>query len=105
MTPSEVAELLDSSGHAFAATLDAVTPELASWRPAPDEWSVNEVVGHVIEAEKNGFAGRIKIILGADEPDLPTWDRDRIIKDRDDCARDPSSSWSCQGGIATRSRL
>ncbi len=89
MTPDEVADLLESSGHAFAATLDALTPELASWRPAPGEWCVNEVVGHVIEAERNGFAGRIQIILAAKEPDLPTWDRDRIIKDRDDCARDP----------------
>jgi DinB family protein len=89
VTPGEVAALLESSGQAFAATLDALTPELASWRPAPGEWCVNEVVGHVIEAEKNGFAGRIKVILGADEPDLPTWDRERIIKDRDDCARDP----------------
>ena len=89
MTAGEVADLLESSGHAFAATLDALTPELASWRPAPGEWCINEVIGHVIEAEKNGFAGRIKVILGADEPDLPTWDRDRIIKDRDDCAGDP----------------
>jgi hypothetical protein len=89
VTPGEVADLLESSGHAFAATLDALTPELASWRPAPGEWCVNEVVGHVIEAERNGFAGRIQVILGAEEPDLLTWDRDQIIKDRDDCTRDP----------------
>jgi hypothetical protein len=89
VTPDEVADLLESSGQAFAATLDALAPELASWRPAPAEWCINEVVGHVIEAEKNGFAGRIRIILGADEPDLLTWDRDRIIRERDDCARDP----------------
>jgi hypothetical protein len=87
--PGEVADLLESSGHAFAATLDALTPELASWRPAPGEWCINEVVGHVIEAERNGFAGRVRVILGADEPELPTWDRDRIIQDRNDCARDP----------------
>ena len=89
MTPGEVADLLESSGHAFAASLDALTPELAAWRPAAGEWCINEVVGHVIETEKNGFAGRIQVILGADEPDLPTWDRDRIIQDRNDCARDP----------------
>jgi DinB family protein len=89
VTPDEVADLLESSGHAFAATLDAVTPELASWRPASGEWCVNEVVGHVIEAEKSGFAGRIQVILGADEPALPTSDRDQIIKQRNDCARDP----------------
>jgi hypothetical protein len=92
VTPDEVADLLESSGQAFAATLDALMPELASWRPAPGEWCVNEVVSHVIESEKHGFAGRIQLIIfnvGADEPDLPTWDRDRIIKERDDCARDP----------------
>jgi hypothetical protein len=89
VTAAEVAGLLESSGHAFGSTLDAITPELASWRPSPGEWCVNEVVGHVIEAERNGFAGRVQVILGADEPDLPTWDRDQIIKDRNDCAHDP----------------
>ncbi len=89
MTPGEVAGLLDSSGRAFASTLDALPPEVASWHPAPGEWCVNEVVGHVIEAEKHGFAGRIRIILGADEPDLPTWDRDAIARARNDCGRPP----------------
>jgi hypothetical protein len=88
MNPSEVADLLDSSGHAFASTLDAISPELASWRPAPDEWCVNEVVGHVIEAEKRGFAGRIRIMLGEDEPDLQTWDQEAVSKARTDCERD-----------------
>jgi hypothetical protein len=91
VTPGEIAELLDSSGHAFASTLDAVTPELASWHPAPGEWCVNETVGHIIETEKRGFAGRIRVILGADEPGLPTYDRDAIAKARNDCARDPKA--------------
>jgi DinB superfamily len=89
MTPGEVADLLESSGQAFASTLNALPPDVASWHPAPGEWCVNEVVGHVIVTEKNGFAGRIEVILGADEPDLPTYDRDGIQKTRNDCARDP----------------
>jgi hypothetical protein len=89
MTPSEVADLLESSGQAFASMLNALPQSVASWHPAPGEWCVNEVVGHVIVTEKNGFAGRIGVILGADEPDLPTYDRDGIQKTRDDCARNP----------------
>jgi hypothetical protein len=89
LTPDEVADLLESSGRGFASTLDAVPPAVASWHPAPGEWCVNEVVGHVIEAEKHGFAGRIRLLLGAEEPDLPAWDRDGIAKGRNDCARDP----------------
>jgi len=91
MTPGEVADLLDSSGQAFASTLNALPPGVASWHPAPGEWCVNEVVGHVIVTEKNGFAGRIRVILGADEPDLPKYDRDGLQKTRDDCARDPKA--------------
>jgi len=91
MTAGEVADLLDSSGQAFASTLNALPPGVASWHPAPGEWCVNEVVGHVIVTEKNGFGGRIRVILGADEPDLPKYDRDGLQKTRDDCARDPKA--------------
>ncbi len=91
MTPGEVADLLESSGQSFASTLKALPPSVASWHPAPGEWCVNEVVGHVIVTEKNGFAGRIRVLLGADEQDLPKYDRDGLQKTRDDCARDPKA--------------
>ena len=89
MTPSEVADLLEMSGRGFASSLQALSPEVASWRPAPDEWCVNEVVGHVIEAEKRGFAGRIRHILHEPEPELETWDNIAVAKERNDCARPP----------------
>jgi hypothetical protein len=91
VTPGEVADLLESSGHAFASTLNALPPSVASWHPAAGEWCVNEVVGHVIVTEKNGFAGRIRVVLGADEPDLPKYDRDGLQKTRYDCSRDPKA--------------
>jgi hypothetical protein len=93
VSPSEIADLLEMSGNTFASILDAVaiTPELASWHPVSGEWCINEVVGHVIVTEKNGFAGRIGIILGADEPDLLKYDRDAMQKSRHDCARDPKA--------------
>ena len=39
---------------------------------APDEWSADECVGHIIEADRRGRAGRIRRILAEDniaEPD------------------------------------
>ena len=41
MTPGEVAAILETSGQAFASLLRGLTSE-ASWRPAPEEWCVNE---------------------------------------------------------------
>src|SRR4029077_12279218 len=86
----EVAGVLEFSGRAFAGTLTSIPPAVATWHPAKGEWCVNECAGHVIEAEKRGFAGRILIILGAEDPDLPGWDRTSIAHARNDCARAPS---------------
>jgi hypothetical protein len=85
VTPAEIAELLDTSAQAFASTLLALPPDGASFHPAPGEWCVNEVVGHIIEAERRGFAGRIKVIIGANEPELQTWDSSAVAKERRDC--------------------
>jgi DinB superfamily len=89
MTPSEIAELLESGGRSFAGTLRSLPQEAASWHPAKGEWCVNECAGHVIEADKRGFAGRIRIILGESDPDLPGWDRASVSHARNDCARRP----------------
>jgi hypothetical protein len=91
VTPAEIADLLETSGQAFASTLDALPPEAGSWHPKPGEWCVNECVGHVVEADKRGFAGRIRVILGADEPHLQTWDQKVVEKERKDCERQPSA--------------
>ena len=89
MKPEEIADLLDMSGHAFAGLLQALPPEAAAWHPAEGEWCVNECVGHVIEAEKRGFGGRIRIMLGADDPRLQTWDQVGVATARRDCERKP----------------
>ena len=89
MTPGEVADVLETSGQAFASLLRGVTPEVASWRPAPGEWCINECVGHIVESEKRGFAGRIRIILSADEPRLEIWDQPGVAKARSDCEKSP----------------
>ena len=89
MTAEEIADLLQMSGDSFAGTLRSIPPQLASWHPTESEWCVNECVGHVVEAEKRGFAGRIRIILGADNPKLQAWDSVAVEKARRDCERRP----------------
>jgi len=89
VTPGEVADVLEASGHAITSTLHGLTAEVAAWHPADGEWCVNECVGHIIEAEKRGFSGRISIILGENHPDLPTWDRASVSHARKDCEKKP----------------
>jgi hypothetical protein len=87
-TPAEAASLLVASAEAIRAEAQALPPGLSTFHPAPGEWCVNEVLGHLVEAEQRGFAGRIRIILNADEPRLETWDQNDVARARRDCERD-----------------
>jgi hypothetical protein len=89
VTPAEVAAVLEVSGNAYSDLLKALPEEVATWKPAPDEWCVNECVGHIVEAERRGFAGRIRSILDEEEPTFQTWDQPAIAAARRDCAKAP----------------
>jgi hypothetical protein len=104
VTPAEIDAVLDASGEAFTKMLTSIPREAASWHPAKGEWCVNECAGHVIEAEKRGFAGRIRIILGAHDPDLPGWDRTSIAHARHDCERPPDELANEMGNVRSESR-
>jgi DinB family protein len=87
LTPVEVAAALEAAMATLRAELGALPERVLGWHPAADEWCAKEVVGHLIEAERRGFAGRIRVILGADRPALQGWDQREVARARRDCAR------------------
>ena len=88
--PDRIADLLTASATTVVAELLALGDE-GGWRPEPGEWSANECVGHLIEAEKRGFAGRIRHILSvsANRPPvhLDGWDPPAVAGARRDDLR------------------
>jgi hypothetical protein len=90
LPPAVVADLLEASATVVVAELAALGAE-SGWRPVPGEWSANECVGHLIEAERRGFAGRIRAILAADRLDIPAdleaWDPPAVAEARRDHLR------------------
>lgn len=88
LTPHQVADLLRSTATAINSELTAIPPVLAGWHPAPGEWCMKEALGHIIEAERRGFAGRIRLLLQRDRADLATWDQVAVARQRRDCERD-----------------
>lgn len=43
---------------------------------------------NIIETERRGFAGRIRIILAGDDPNLERWDQVAVARERKDCERE-----------------
>jgi hypothetical protein len=90
LAPARIADLLAASATTVVAELLALGDE-GGWRPGPGEWSANECVGHLIEAERRGFAGRIRVILAAaasrTPPTLEAWDPLAVAEARRDHLR------------------
>lgn len=82
-----VAALLQSGATQIEAELRALAPDLAGWHPGPGEWCVKEAVGHIVEAERRGFAGRIRLFLHDPAPHIEPWDPEAVAQARHDCAR------------------
>jgi hypothetical protein len=70
--------------HAEVAALPAAVTHFC---PAPGEWCVNAVIGHLSEAEARGFAGRIRHILTHPHPVCQLWDPDEVARQRRDHER------------------
>jgi len=87
---SEIVSLLTAAMEAIRGECSRLPRRVLEFRPGPDEWSCLEVIGHLIEAEQRGFAGRIRLILAEDGRTLERWDPDKVARDRRDQERDPS---------------
>lgn len=87
LTPDRTAALLLASIKTLRAEAEALGPEALSWHPSEGEWCVNEVVGHILEAEERGFRGRIERIIEQPGRALVTWDQAQVTKDRRDCEK------------------
>jgi hypothetical protein len=87
LSPGEVAALLRATAATIRAELGALPEEVASWRPGPGEWCVKEALGHLIEAERRGFAGRVEQILAEPAPRFTPWDQPAVARARRDHER------------------
>jgi uncharacterized damage-inducible protein DinB len=47
----------------FQSLLRCVSPEQAAWKPAPDKWSMLEVVNHLYDEEREDFRQRLELTL------------------------------------------
>jgi hypothetical protein len=84
LAPDHVARFLEAARDHITRELSALGDRWSAWRPAPGEWSANECVGHIIEADRRGFAGRISRILAEDGVAEVGWDQIAVATARRD---------------------
>lgn len=85
--PNTAAELAKTMRHAYdqvdellANTLSHVSEKQAAQRPAPDEWSAREVLGHLLLTERDTTAWLAELVSGAERhyDDYPNNNPERL---------------------------
>jgi hypothetical protein len=89
-TTAEIVTLLSAAMDSIRGEYSRLPGRVLTFRPGPNEWCIQEVLGHLIEAEQRGFAGRIRLMLAQDDRALDRWDPGQVARDRRDQDRDPS---------------
>jgi len=75
-----------------------VPEEARKWKPAPDKWSVHEIVCHCADSETNG-AGRIRYVMAEKDPTVVGYDQDNWARAFDYHALPLDTALRCVEGV------
>jgi len=75
----DVVATLESQMAETQALLRSLPASVATYRYAPDKWSVNQVVGHMIDSERN-FAFRALRFARNDATPVPGFEQDDYVR-------------------------
>lgn len=74
--------VLGSTPARLKQALAGVARAVLLWTPAPGKWSIQEIVAHMRDMERDAYLARYRLILGEPEPALPDVDGDRYALER-----------------------
>jgi len=63
MDLNDIIERLAANAGIFKGLTKDINTELAIWKPAPDKWSILEVVNHLYDEEREDFRQRLELVL------------------------------------------
>src|SRR5689334_21249003 len=61
--------------------VDGVADDELRWRPIPNKWSINEILVHLRDVERDVFQVRLRRALNEDNPVFELWDQNRAAAD------------------------
>mgnify|MGYP000221112576 CR=1 FL=1 len=83
---------LTANAEAIAAFARSASETQARWRPAPEAWSILEVIGHLYDEEREDFRQRVDCLLHRPEADWPPIDPQGWVTARGYNQRDPRAA-------------
>ena len=82
MNLTDIAARFQRQAEAIQALAVGAGAEQARWKPAPDSWSLLEVINHLDDEESEDFRARLDILLHRPEEPWPPTDPDGWVLSR-----------------------
>jgi hypothetical protein len=83
MDQDYIIDQLEENQKTFKALLGNVTTELINWKPAPDKWSLLEIICHLYDEEREDFRARVRSVLENPRKSLREFDTHKWVIDHE----------------------
>src|SRR6266545_1444691 len=85
---------LEATPEILRALMDQLTEDDAQWKPAPDRFSVAEVLAHLSHVEGHCFRARVELSIGQDGAPWEPYDPKAFEAQGQYSGRDPEESFA-----------
>ena len=82
MNVEELITKVEGHGECIMALYKGVSEEQARWKPAPDKWSLLEILNHLCDEERDDFRTRLSLTLEDPERKWPAIDPEGWVEAR-----------------------
>ena len=84
---------LENTPEILRLLLDGLSGEEANWKPAPDRWSIAEVIEHLSHVEGHGFRSRMDQMVESTLPEMLEYDQEAFAAKGQYSGRDIEDSF------------
>ena len=88
----QVLEILATTPGKLKREIQAMSREEIRTRPAPNKWSIQEVLAHLEDVEELGMRSRVAAMVEQERPSLPYFDQEQRATEMSYSTRDPRKS-------------
>jgi hypothetical protein len=82
MLAQDKVQLLDEMGRGaedVLAYVQLLPEEVWSFKPAPEKWSIKEIVGHLADVDAKMYGPRLRRMVAENNPFLPSLDQNEFV--------------------------
>jgi uncharacterized damage-inducible protein DinB len=94
----QVLQILATTPEKLKREIRPMSPREIKTRPAPNKWSVQEVLAHLADVEELGMRSRVAAMVEQENPLLPAFDQEERAREM------AYNTWDAKGSLASLAR-